>query len=132
MTLASHVVFSCVAVLCACLCILHLIQKHIDDSRSLSYLIWTAVRTDYWTDLNIFSLKNSKSWNCGVMIKSRLAWNQYVSTCTYKVSYTPMLLYLSVGKDSEYLLCVVLLSKAQIQLKTKAEFHCCILTYRVR
>jgi len=36
-TLASCC-FSCIAVLCACSCVLHLIQKHIDDSRSASYL----------------------------------------------------------------------------------------------
>lgn len=131
MTLASYVVFPVllyfVHVYVYCIWF-----RSIDDSRSLSYLIWTAVRTDYWTDLNIFSLKNTKWWNCGVMIKSRIAWNQYVSTCTYKVSFTPMLLYLSVGKALEYLLCVVLSSKAQIQLKTKAGFYCCILTYCMR
>lgn len=45
------------------LCILHLIQKHIDDSRSLSYDIGTAVpavRRDYWVDFNIVLLKKIK------------------------------------------------------------------------
>lgn len=34
--------FLCCCTLCM-LCILHLIQKHIEDSRSLSYHIWTTV-----------------------------------------------------------------------------------------
>lgn len=53
---------------CCTLCmlyILHLIQKHIEDSRSLSLsFIGTAmpaVRTDYWTDINISSLKKMLS-----------------------------------------------------------------------
>lgn len=45
------------------LCILHLIQKHIDDGRSLSYLIATAVpgvRRDYWV-YNIVLLKKKSN-----------------------------------------------------------------------
>lgn len=39
------------------LCILHLIQKHLDDSTSLSHLTTTAVLTNYWTKLVILKLK---------------------------------------------------------------------------
>lgn len=45
------------------LCILHLIQQHIDDGRSLSYYIGTAVpgvRRDYWVD-NTVLLKKTLS-----------------------------------------------------------------------
>lgn len=61
MTLASYVVFFPVL-----LYFVHVMyiafdsEAYIYDSRGLSYLIWTAVpavRTDYWTDLNIFLLK---------------------------------------------------------------------------
>lgn len=44
------------------LCILHLIQKHIDDGRSLSYIATAVpgVRRDYWVD-NIVLLKKTLS-----------------------------------------------------------------------
>lgn len=112
-----------------------MIQKHIDDSRSLSCLIWTAVpavRTDYWTDLNIFlqKKKTNKKQSDELWAHDKILYclksiyiNLYMSAalwCYYN---------LSVGKEKKYLLWVVLSSKAQTPLKTKAGFYCCILPY---
>lgn len=94
MTLALYFVF-CIAVLCACMfCILHLIQKRIDDSRSSSYLPWTAVpavRTDYWKNLNIVLLKwkISKLWDHDEILYC--LESIYINLYMCKVSYTPML-----------------------------------------
>lgn len=88
-----------------------------------------AVRTDYWTELDIFLLKTLSD----EIVRSRqcvlLEFTIYINLYMYSVSCAPVPQCLLITKVA---LRVARLAKAQIQLKSKAGIYCCIFTYCMR